>query len=240
MSVKVAICDDDINVQFIIEGYVVKLLEKQGLKAEIECFDCGDALCEAYETGKFDLVFLDIEYKGRNGLEVAKYIRETIDDEAVQIAFISGVSGYAMELFDYRPINFLTKPISEADVKRVIDKFVRLYSQKIEYFSYRKGTAENRYNLSDITYFSSSARKITIHGNSGEAEFYSPLDDVYDKVSDKQFLYVHKSYIVNYRYIQKLSYEQVVMFDGTVIPISQARRPLIRKQFMEIKEKEEV
>ena len=155
MSVKVAICDDDINVQFIIEGYVVKLLEKQGLKAEIECFDCGDALCEAYETGKFDLVFLDIEYKGRNGVEVAKYIRETIDDEAVQIAFISGVSGYAMELFDYRPINFLTKPISEADVKRVIDKFVRLYSQKIEYFSYRKGTAENRYNLSDITYFES-------------------------------------------------------------------------------------
>ena len=240
MSVKIAICDDDINMQFIVEGLVEKIMERHGLKAEIECFDCGDALCEAYEVGKFDLIFLDIEYKGRNGVQVAKYIRETKDDEYVQIAFVSGASGYAMELFDYRPINFLTKPVSEADVKRVIDKFVRLYSQKIEYFSYKKGSAENRYNLSDIIYFSSSARKITIHGKNGDEEFYSPLDDVFSKVSDKQFLYVHKSYIVNYRYIQKLSYEQVVLFDGTVIPISQSRRPLIRKQFMEMKEREEV
>lgn len=239
MSVKIAICDDDINIQFIVEEFVEKLMELHGLKAEIECYDCGDALCEAYEVGKFDLIFLDIEYKGRNGVQVAKYIRETMDDEYVQIAFISGASGYAMELFDYRPINFLTKPVSEADVKRVIDKFVRLYSQKIEYFSYKKGSAENRYNLSDIIYFSSSARKTTLHGKNGDEEFYSPLDDVFAKVSDKQFLYVHKSYIVNYRYIQKLSYDQVVLFDGTVIPISQARRPLIRKQFMEIKEREE-
>ncbi|MBO4748398.1 MAG: response regulator [Clostridiales bacterium] len=153
MSVKIAICDDDINMQFIVEGLVEKIMERHGLKAEIECFDCGDALCEAYEVGKFDLIFLDIEYKGRNGVQVAKYIRETKDDEYVQIAFVSGASGYAMELFDYRPINFLTKPVSEADVKRVIDKFVRLYSQKIEYFSYKKGSAENRYNLSDIIYF---------------------------------------------------------------------------------------
>lgn len=238
MHIKIAICDDDINIQFAVEGFLQHILGEYGIGSQIECFDLGDELCEAYEKGKFDLLFLDIKYEGRNGVEVGRYIRETVGDEAVQIAYISGDTGYAMELFEYRPINFLIKPVSEAEVKRVLDKYLKISYQKTENFQYKIGSDIFQVALSEIKYFSSRARKVILHGKERKAEFYGSLESIYSQIKGKQFLYVHKSFIVNYHCIIKMEYKQVILYDGTVIPISQARRPAIRKQFMDIKKGE--
>ena len=69
-------------------------------------------------------------------------------------------------------------------------------------------------------------------------EFYDSLDKVYKKLKAKNFLFIHKSIIVNYNFIRKMAYEEVTLFDGTVLPISQIRRKAIRKMYMEIRRKE--
>ncbi len=238
MQTKIAICDDDINIQFAIEGFLQQIFDGYNLSVEIECFDAGDRLCEIYKKGMFDLIFLDIEYEGKNGVEVGRHIRETIGDEMVQIAYISGNTGYALELFEYHPINFLVKPIAEMDVKRVVDKYLILSNQKREKFQYKIGSKRHQVALSEIKYFSSRARKVTLHGKENEEEFYGSLETIYSQLKGKQFLYVHKSFIVNYQCIKKMEYEQVVLHDGTVVPISQSRRAAIRKQFLDIKKGE--
>lgn len=238
MHIKIAICDDDIKIQFSLEGFLQNILEEYSIQSEIECFDSGDALCDAYVKGKFDLIFLDIEFEGKNGVEVGRYIRETAGDETVQIAYISGNTGYAMELFEYRPINFLVKPIKEGEMKRVVDKYLLLKGQNEENFQYKIGSDLYQVALSEIKYFSSRARKVILHGREKEAEFYGSLESICSQIKGKRFLYVHKSFLVNYQCIAKMEYEQVTLYDGTVIPISQARRPAIRKQFMDIKKGE--
>ena len=67
------------------------------------------------------------------------------------------------------------------------------------------------------------------------SEFYSSLEQVYNSLKRMRFLYVHKSYLVNYKHIRKMEYEQVTLSDGTLIPISQSRRSDIRKQFLDLK-----
>lgn len=238
MHIKIAICDDDIKIQFSVEEFLQQILEEYGIESEIECFDLGDKLCDIYERGKFDLIFLDIEFEGKNGVEVGRYIREIVGDETVQLAYISGNTGYAMELFAYRPINFLVKPIKKGEIKRVLDKYLILNGQNTENFQYKIGSDVFQVALSEISYFSSRARKVILHGREKKAEFYGSLESIYNQVKGKRFLYVHKSFIVNYHCIVKMEYEQVTLYDGTVIPISQARRPAIRKQFMEIKKGE--
>lgn len=238
MHIKIAVCDDDIKIQFLVEGFLRQILEDYGIESEIECFDLGDSLCDTYEKGKFDLIFLDIEFPGKNGVEVGRHIRETVGDETVQIAYISGNTGYAMELFEYRPINFLVKPIREGEIKRVLDKYLILRGLNEENFQYKVGSVIFQTALSEIDYFSSRGRKVSLHGREKEAEFYGSLESVYSQVKGKRFLYVHKSFLVNYHSIAKMEYEQVTLYDGTVIPISQARRPAIRKQLMDIKKGE--
>lgn len=238
MQIKIAVCDDDIRIQFLVEGFLKHILEGRGTESEIQCFDLGDELCDTYEKGKFNLIFLDIEFEGKNGVEVGRYIRETVGDESVQIAYISGNTGYAMELFEYRPINFLVKPMKEGDIKRVIDKFLILRGQWEENFQYKIGSHIFQMALSEIIYFSSRGRKVTVHGRERESEFYGSLESVCNQIRGNQFLYVHKSFLVNYHCIVKMEYEQVTLCDGTIIPISQSRRPGIRKQFMDIRKGE--
>ena len=72
------------------------------------------------------MLFLDIELPKMNGVAVGQYIRETLKNETIQIAYISSKQEYAMELFEMRPINFLVKPLYEKKIENVIDKFLQL------------------------------------------------------------------------------------------------------------------
>ena len=176
--VNIAICDDDYKVQFLIEDGVTRMFDEYGKKAIIECFDTGDDLCESYKKERFDLIFLDIEFKGKSGVEVGRYIRDIIKDEVVQIAYISGNTSYAMELFESRPINFLKKPISESDLKRVVNKFLIINEQKKDVLRIKIGREIYSIPFSDIVYMTSRGRKITLYGVRNKYEFYDTLDAV--------------------------------------------------------------
>lgn len=238
MNLKIAICDDEYNVQCLIEDLLKQILQDYNIENEIEIYSNGEEFCRHFAKSRFDLIFLDIELQGMNGVQVGHFIREKERDEEVQIAYVSGNIGYALELFEYRPINFLVKPVKMDDIKHVIDKYLILNSQGTEVFRYKKKTEYFRIALGDVAYFSSSGRKVMIHQMHEEDEFYGTLDQVYNQVKGKRFLFVHKSYIINCNYIKHLEYDKVTLLDGTIIPISQSRRVAIRKQFLGMKREE--
>ena len=93
--------------------------------------------------------------------------------------------------------------------------------------------------LSDILYFESKGRKVTIAARNGRDEFYGTLKEIKERIQDRCFLWIHKSILVNYRYITKLKYDQAEMTDGAILQISQSRRVEIRRRYMEILEEEE-
>lgn len=235
---RVAICDDEYKIQFLMEDYLEQIFREYDMKNEIEVYSNGEEFCRQFEKNRFDLVFLDIELPGMNGVQIGRFIREQVRDEKVQIAYVSGNTGYALELFEFRPINFLVKPVQLGDIRHVVDKYLLLEGQDTEAFRYKKGADFFQIPMSDILYFTSRGRKVTIYKNDGEDEFYSTLEQVYGQVKGKRFLFVHKSYIVNARYIKLLEYERVTLQNKTVIPISQSKRSEIRKQFLEIKKEE--
>ena len=238
MHLKIAVCDDEIQIQFLLEDLLTQILTQKDITADIECYSSGEELCRIYQKGIFDLIFLDIEYHGMNGVDIGKFIREEKGDDTVEIAYISGNTGYALELFEYQPINFLVKPLSQKAITHVIEKYLLRNHQQQEKFQYKIGSSLYQIETSEILYFSSNARKVTIHEKNECAEFYSSLEQVYNTVKGMRFLYVHKSYLVNYRHIRKLEYDQVTLSDGTIIPISQSRRSDIRKQFLDLKKGE--
>jgi DNA-binding LytR/AlgR family response regulator len=175
-----------------------------------------------------------------DGVKVGKYIRETLNNQIIQIAYISSKREYAMELFDYRPINFLIKPLNaEMIKKKVIDKYIALLEKDNYIFTYKKRSEFFKISLSDILYFHNRNRKVTIMTQNGSDEFYDSMEKIYNEVKRYKFLFIHKSIIVNYDYIAKINYTELVMTDGTVFPISQSRRQAVREKFLKIKKGEQ-
>lgn len=233
MNFKIAVCDDEQIICSTMYNKLQNLSKSKSVIFEIDCFTSGEELCDEIKHTNYDLLFLDIELPKMNGVAVGQYIRETLKNETIQIAYISSKQEYAMELFEMRPINFLVKPLSDGKIENVIDKFLQLNKIDTETFNFKAGHNYYKIPFSDILYFYSSGRKINIVTINKEYEFYGSLDNIYSEVKNKKFLFVHKSFLVNFKHIRKYQYEQLTMSDNKIIPVSQMRRKTVRSMFFE-------
>ena len=227
---KIAICDDEQLICSMIENYILDYAVKSNVKIETQVFYSGEELEKFLRSSEtFDLIFLDIEMNMINGIELGKIIREELDDQIVQLVYISGMDSYYRELFEVRPMHFLHKPFNADEIIQEIRLAMKLTDKLGGIFTYKKGHEIYRKEVKKILYFESGNREIKMVTTEGEEVFYGKLDEIFDQIAKYHFMYTHKSYIVNYFYIAKFRYEEVTMVNMEVIPISQARRKSIRE-----------
>lgn len=229
--IRIAVCDDELKICSMMEEYVIEACKDAKVKVDIVLYDEGETLCEALRAGeRFSLIFLDIELRGINGVSIGSVIREELEDNTMQIAYISGKESYAMQLFESRPINFIVKPITYEQVVEVIGKTISLMNAMSKKFVYKLKQDMHFIEFRDIIYFKSNNRKVLIITKYGTQEFYGKLDKISNQLPKEEFLYIHKSYIVNTSYIATFEYENVKMVTGEVLPIAQSRRKKIRME----------
>ena len=85
---RIAICDDDKILVTQIEEMLNRYLDKKMIDRYIEIFYDGASLERIYEKGdRFDIIYLDIEMSGKNGIEAAKSIRRL--DRDVLLIYLS-------------------------------------------------------------------------------------------------------------------------------------------------------
>ena len=111
MDIKIAVCDDEVEICALLEMMLIDIFRDKGMSCEAESFYTGESLCKEFERRKYDLIFLDIEMDGKSGIDVGRFLRDELGNETVQIVYISAKTEYAMELFEFHPMNFLVKPI---------------------------------------------------------------------------------------------------------------------------------
>lgn len=219
---SVAICDDE----KILCSQFEKILEPYILRGDIkfEIFYTGEKLVEALSQGQyFDLIFLDIELNLMNGVIVGKKIREELDNERIQIVYISAKQEYAMELFAVRPMDFLVKPIQPVNILDSLLKAIKLSKAYESCFEYKNRLELFRIPYGDIVYFESKNRKILIYTKNKLIEIYGKLGQI-EKNVPLTFFRIHQSYLINNLYVTHWKADEVLMRDSIVLPISKAYR----------------
>lgn len=236
---KVAICDDEQVICSQIESILLDYSKRTHLELDIIVFYSGEQLYKYMEVGQgFDLIYLDIEMEPINGLEIGKKIRNTMLDYKTDIVFISGKDGYDRQLFDVQPLHFIPKPIEASIVIKDL-KLAMLRADKLGgIFRYNKANELYKIPIKNIIYFESFGREIKIVTVNNEDTFYGTMEKVLEVMGKYQFIMVHRSYIVNYKHISIFKYEEVIMSDGTNIPISQPRRKEVREIQLSIEQEE--
>lgn len=227
---RIAICDDEQVICSQIENIILSYAAESNEKIDTQVFYSGEELGKFLDMGQgFDLLFLDIELKLINGIEVGKRIRDELDNQIMQIVYISGKDSYFRDLFEVRPMHFLQKPLNEAEIIKDVRLAMKLTEKLGGVFIYKKGHEIFRKPVKNILYFESNNREVKMVTTDGDEVFYGKLDDVYNQVAKYHFMYIHKSYIVNYFFVTKFRYEEVTMSNQEILPISQARRKTTRE-----------
>lgn len=231
---KIAICDDDKMVCSELEK-TINLFDKS---IETVIYYSGERLCSSLaDKHYYDLIFLDIEMENMNGISVGKEIREKLNNQDIQIVYISSKESYAIELFKVRTLDFLIKPIKEAEIIRNI-KYVRnLLNRSQNFFEYSIDGSRNKIPINKILYFESIGRQLKIVSVDGCIVTYGKLYQVKSQVCCDEFVMVHRAFLVNFSFISKYNYAEITMINNDVIPISQQNRKQVRSCFFNLRSK---
>lgn len=227
---RIAVCDDDSEITESVIRFLLPLESKLMDIYRVDEYNDGIELCYELEHGKkYDLIFLDIMMPGRSGVEVGKLIREVLNDNITQIVYVSSENSYAMELFQMRPMDFLIKPVTQEKMEHIMRIAEKVIDGSRNMYIIEKQGLTVRVPVSRIKYIESNARLLTLHSVDEEHSFYGRLDDVYDELKQFNFVFIHKSYVVNYAYVRYVHSDYVELVDKTVLPVSRNRRSEIRK-----------
>lgn len=239
--IKIAICDNNIELCDELEKNFLKYFDEKAIKIEVFIFKTGEKIIDFIKNvHSFDIIFLDIELGGKNGIEIGQIIRRNLDDHIVKIVFITSKNGYELDMFDIQPFNLLKKPIDEKKIINTLELLVKLLEIDSKVFEYKIRQEFKRVPFKNIIYLESSLRKIKVVSTEFEDLFYGSLSKQKEKLP-KNFIFVHNSYIVNYNFIEKIYEGNVLMSNKDIIPVSKRNTKNIRNlQIQIIKERKNI
>ena len=227
---KIAVCDDVASVCNELKIMIMDMKNDLICKEiTIDTFYSGEALIDNIkEENLYDLIFLDIELGKINGVEVGHIIRKQMEDYVTKIIYISSKDIYDRQLFDVQPLHFLKKPIDSKKVFDDIQLAMKISEKENRNFEFKSFRNTIKVPYRDILYFESRGRKVFLMGTKNNYIFYGNINSL-EEVLPKFFIYPNRSYFVNYEFVTCFKFEELIMTDGSIIPISRNKRKEIRE-----------
>lgn len=225
---KIAVCDDDKNMR----DSIAAMLGSHNRASELAITyteSCEDLLDMLMDGRSFDLIIIDIMSGRMDGIRLGRTLRLELNNNMTQILYISDEQHHAMQLFDLRPLNFMVKPLSRRKLLSCVDTAMELCSSADGCLDFAINHTEYMIPFREIRFVESSNKQVIVHSVSGDFSYYGKLDEV--NVSE-DFVRIHKSYLVNSRYVRLLRSDSVSL-DGEVLPISRSYRRAVRDRFMQ-------
>lgn len=234
--VKIAVVDDDKVICESMKEELTKYSVQNNFDNKIDIYYNCETIIKEIECGKeFDIIFLDIEFKEKmNGMQFGDYLRNKQQNAEVTIIYISSMEGYAKQLFQFHPFDFIIKPITYEKISKCMDSYYKTNFLTNKYFRFMKSKSEHDISVNQIEYLQSKGKKVIMHTVTEEIEFYGQLSNCINEKCFKKFIVIHKSYFVNPIYIERFSYDYVILKGNIKLPISRTYQEKVRERLMNI------
>lgn len=219
---RIAICDDEIRARDTLWLALENILH-EGSEEVVYDFSSGTNAVNwlRKHPGEIDLLFLDVEMDGLNGMDTARQIREF--DDKLMIVFITGYADYVFDGYSVGAMDYLMKPVKADKLQSVIGRVrEKLFQDADDTYVIKNMEGTYRFSYKDILYFYSERRKVILVTKDGEYSFYDKLDTVEEKL-EADFVRIHQRYLVNPEKVEHIG-SNFVMIHGEKLPISRAAR----------------
>lgn len=207
---KIAICDDQKQFAERLKNLIT---EKD---AEVHIFQCGEDLLKS--AMNFDIVLLDIEMPGIDGLSVAAELFGR--NKRTLLLFITSHREYSTKGYEFRAFRYVLKSEPDEFIRRNITDAISEYKNYDFYITVNyKGTVAKILST-QIVYAESFGHTVTIHTGDKDYIGQNKFKDICSLLSNHGFIQCHKSYTVNMRYIESVEKNICInTTNGIKIPI---------------------
>ena len=231
---RIALCDDDKAAIPVISGAARSAFEARGFHVEIDNFTRGGELLTALDLRPYDLILLDIDMPELDGIEVGKRVKAF--DHSIPVVFVSECENRVFESFAVQPLGFVRKSNFLNDIAAVVEMFQKYcqMTQSSEHVEFDTRTSLISLRISQIRYMEGSRnyQMIFLMDQKEPVEVKMTMEKLEDKMAPHGFIRIHKGYLVNYRFIRRIETSQVILMDGTSLPIGRSKAQEVRAQYL--------
>lgn len=230
---NVAICDSD---KLFCNNLKTHLLEKfAGYFNGIDIYNNSIDIINKIQIDKqiYNLIFTDLftnDVTGANdGITLGEKVRQSSGYDTTFLIYISNNDALASDIVKLRPYAYLKKPINFEQLDNYITTSLYKLTDNKDFFTFHKGKGIFKLPYNSIMYFENDNRSTLIHCPDNVYRCNVPLSKLSDNFPDNidVFIRPHHSYIINTKFIKKISNEEILLYNGNTIPISRKYKNML-------------
>lgn len=240
---KIAIIDDDKDFLKLYKELVNKIFSEHHVMTETQAFVYGAAFINSLSIVNYDLVFMDIDMPELSGIDIVSKLRN--NNFNFDLIFVSAHSHFVFEAIKLTPYRFIRKTNLKEETKEAIGaycnrkqiqfKMIPLELQNGEIVKEKIMDIIQFFSIRHDVFYSSKNQKMGVI----LSRKYS-LSKIEHLTKDLGFIRVHRSYLVNYKYIKKIDSKSLLLTDESEVPISHGKMTDIQEQFMTLLRNEDI
>ena len=224
---NIYICDDE---ERIVQD-LATLVAENCPESVVESFFTGAELIKTLSEKICDILLLDIDMPGMDGMEIASRLGQ-LNKEPLLI-FVTSHDELVYESFQYHPYGFVRKRFYKEELPKLLKDCAEELERENKHFSFRTDGKDIRLLLSEINYFEADSNYLKVFTKQGEYRFRSTMTAVENSLQSGGFIRIHKGFLVNQAAVKTINSEEAELTDGTKLPmgktfVDEARRQLMR------------
>lgn len=232
---KIAICDDEEAQCMLLSNYLEEWGKDRENLPEISCFSSGESFLFAWEDENFDLLILDIEMGALSGMELAGKIRK--ENEEIAILFVTGYEQYMAQGYDVAALHYLLKPVRKKKLFEILDGISQKKKPQEKLIF---PTTEGHFLLpaDKIWYVEAMGHDCLLCTAEEKRQIRMSMGAVLKLLGDlKGFVQCHRSYLVNLQHISAIARAEIILDDGTRLPVSRRAHKEVNEAFIQTYQK---
>lgn len=224
---KIAVCDDSREDR----GALRALLKACSYDFEIKEYGSGKELyADMGYVRECVIVFLDINMEGMDGLEAAGRIKA--ECPKVHIVLVTAYVNYALDGYKVKASRFLLKGDLEQTLPECVDDILREIRQEEQVVEFSFVEGDVRLKVDDLIYIETSRHKNVFYTVGRMYSIYKKMDELEEDLKGMGFVRIHQSFLINMRYIEKISSYVMILTTGKKISVPKSRYPEVKRQYM--------
>lgn len=205
-KMRILICDDDPLIIEQLQTYIVFWFESNHLKCpELVSFTSGEALLT--DRGKKDLVFLDIEMPGMNGIYIGNELKRT--NKNVIIFVVTSYSEYLDEAMRFHVFRYLSKPLDRQRFFRNMRDALVIYNRITTKIPVETRQGVFAFPSSQIIAVEAQGRKVIVHTIQQDFDSIHTMNYWLDQLPANCFFQTHRSFIVNFEHVTDFDHSTI-------------------------------
>ncbi len=218
--IRIAICDDEKHMSDHIRAMASDFFRKKNREICFRIFSSGEELL-SYD-GQIDILFLDIQMKGMDGIETARKLRAF--KFRGFLIFITVLKEMVFQSFEVQAYDYLVKPMDKKQFAKTMDRlYASMQTASEDSLLVQKGYEGRIIREDEIVFCEIIDRKIYLNLASGEVvDYYERIENLETKL-DNRFYRCHRSYLINLKHLKGYKNGTACMDNGKEIPVSRLR-----------------